>query len=439
MALFHNNILTAVCVAALLALQYHYFSQVVGNYKLVLQTQYFDHQPMAAESRKENVVECNYSNPSNLSEPISKEKEKENDGIESGTMLPLDESLFLPLCNNASKASWIECAPVETTIDVFLTVYKRENLVEQLTMIASQTVLPSAIWVIQNEDHQNVEHIIKAWNSEANITSNRLPSNLTSSWPENRPPLYWLHFHYDSMYHSRFHAAYMLSSARYISLWDDDLSVGAGWLEHVIEFLKSQNDTAIVSGKGRIVQELPWPSNDYEVVYIDREKLVREPLVWNGGTAHAVDFTVQHHTLRRELLKLYLGATVYTYASGEDIQMNFALQRHGIPSYSLARHKNLSLAAWASADNGMGSNGPHASWKKKPQEPRLWLICKLAQDGYRLPNCENCNTTVIQECLDHFEKTGSTMRHRRRRYRERQRSAGEMTLREIALQYIRQQ
>ncbi len=430
MALLHVNASTVVCISALLALQYHYFSQVVGHYKVILQNQYSDYQIMRLESLRGQVEKCTHSNQTNS----IVEAEQQVTRID-------DIFLFLPSCDNSTRSQWIECAPVETTIDVILTVYKRNNLLQQLNMIAAQTLLPSNIWVIHNEDHQDIEPIIQAWNYDrSNLSNYTLFSNMTQSWPDHRPPLNWLQFHSDSKYHGRFHVAYMMSSAKYVSIWDDDLSVGAGWLDHVVAFLISQNDTALVSGKGRIVQQLPRTTNDYEVIYLDREKLVREPVVWMGGTAHSVDFTVQHHTLRRDFLRFYLGAPVYTYETGEDIQLNFALQKQGILSYSLARHQNVSRDAWASADNGMGSNGPHASWKQKPQEPRLWLLCKLVKEGYRLPNCQNCNnSTIVQECLDHFEKTGNTMRHRRRRYRERQRSEQEMTIREIALQYIRQQ
>jgi hypothetical protein len=329
----------------------------------------------------------------------------------------------------------MECAPTSPiTIDVILTVFKRENLLEQLNMVAAQSLQPSNIWVLQNENHQNISSIIQAWNDTRQpiLSSRDNNTNSNTSPDDNRrrrpPPPRVHHLHFrdsDSKYHGRFHVAYMMSSATYVSIWDDDLSVGAGWLEHAVRFLQSQHDKAIVSSGGRLVQELPDEANEYETVY-GRTTTDHNPqtLHWSGGMAVPVDFTVQHHTLRRELLRFYLGSRVYTYATGEDMQLSFALQRVGVTAYALESHRDYQ--AWASADTGLGANGPHASWKQKPQEPRLWLLCKLVQEGYRLvllydDECRNCkNATAVQACMDHLEQTGSTMEHQTRRRRRKQ-------------------
>ena len=333
-------------------------------------------------------------------------------------------SLFLPPCIPHSKETWMECSlpnhQDQPTIDVILTVFKRKNLQAQLDMIAAQSLLPSHIWILQTENHQDVTSIIKRWNStKQNSTTTTLPD----------PHL--IHFvDSDSKYHGRFHIAYMMSVARYVSVWDDDLQVGSRWLEHAVGFLQSQNDIAIVSSGGRVVKELPAPANEWNVVYHDRgtATTLSPPVEWSGGTAHRVDFTVQHHTLRRELLRFYLGSLAHTYFTGEDIQVSRALQERGVSAYQLESNKRE--GRWASADFGMGANGPLASWKTKSQKPRLWLLCKVASSASEeqdeevpmdFPHCSNCqNSTVIQHCVQHFEAMENTTRHRSRRRRLQQ-------------------
>lgn len=439
-----NLLAPVIFIGYFLALQYHNHAKVVIQYKQYWSDQQQHHGELPT------LKDDSWLQKRNAMPFTNSSKETVGYQPNSATKSNMDP-LILPICNTSSKADWIECVPNETSIDVVLTVYKRNNLLQQLSMIASQTLVPSNIWVVQSEDHQDISSIVTAWNEGRDLNVSNLtqeyqsrPSDSNTSWsmvPTSRPPLHWLHFHVDAKYHGRFYVAYMLSSARYISFWDDDLRVGKGWLEHCVGFLQSQKDWAIVSGKGRIVQELPSASNDYDVTYPTLEKGIRPPLSWSQGTAHSVDFTVQHHTLRRELLRLYLASPVHTLTTGEDMQLNFALQQRGIPSYSLAPHKAFSRQVWASADQGLGSNGPHASWKQKPQEPRLWLLCKLAKLGFQLPDCQNCHSTTIDQCLEHLERTGSTMRHREQRNRQSrtQTPISPKTPREIAMSLLRQQ
>ena len=314
-----------------------------------------------------------------------------------------NEPLFQAPCDPKSKATWIECSPTSGNdgpiIDVVLAVYKRKNLRAQLDMIASQTLRPSHVWIIQTENHQDVNPIIKAWKSPANATTTR------------RPELHLIQFiDSDSKYHGRFHVAYMMSKARYVSIWDDDLSVGKGWLQHVVQFLQSQNDAGVVSSDGRFVLALPHVANGWKLEY-DWKKATANAsdiLRWSGGRAIRVDFTVQHHTLRRELLRFYLGLLVQTYFTGEDIQLSWALKQHGIQAYALSTGSS-NPGEWASGDiEQMGSHGPHASYIHKPQAPRHWLLCKVAVSFPELfRKCQNCyNLTAAQDCMSHYEERG---------------------------------
>jgi hypothetical protein len=217
-------------------------------------------------------------------------------------------------------------------------------------------------------------------------------------------PIDLIHFHKDSRYHGRLHAAYMMSTARYISIWDDDLLVGPKWLEYVVSFISSHEDKVIVSSGGRNITSIPDVRNQFDLEYDTSPN----PKGRARYEARPVDFTVQNHSLRRELLRHYLASPVYTYATGEDIQLNFALQRHGIQAYKLPPRGKWSNA-YADADSGaLGSEGKFASWKTNPQEPRKWLLCKVIEQGFRTQTCTNCDTVTVRHCLDHFESLNST-------------------------------
>jgi hypothetical protein len=104
------------------------------------------------------------------------------------------------------------------------------------------------------------------------------------------------------------------------------------------------------------------------------------------------------------------------------MQLSFALQRVGVQAYAIMPPSKPITAtastpeidpktAWASADSGLGANGEFASWKKKAQEPRLWLLCQLVLEGFLFDDCLNCDNSTAHTCVRHFESTGATMQH----------------------------
>lgn len=331
--------------------------------------------------------------------------------------------ISLPPCTSIGKADWIECHEDNNdwSMDVVLTVYKRDNLKEQLGMIAAQTLLPSQIIVVQNEDHHfppnYISSIIEEWNNQNHSNTTTSLNSTTNSYI-SRPPCHLVQFSKDSQYHGRFHIAYLSSKAKFVSLWDDDLTVGSSWLEVVVNFLRT-TPHVIASTSGRVLRELPAGHNDWTAVYGLLSEF-RSPIEARTtdddiiATARRVDFTVQHHTLERRLLRHYVGFEAFTYATGEDIQLSFALQlqqQQGIQAYALQGPSNTT-SFLAQADQGLGANGAYASWKQKAQEPRQWLLCRLVLAGMKFDDCRNCDIATATTCLAHFQQTGSTMRHR---------------------------
>ena len=308
---------------------------------------------------------------------------------------------WLPDCNDSNISFWKECVPSSTSttpsVDVILTVYKRNNLRIQLEMIRNQTVLPSNIFIYQtirtnnnNNNNHDVPSIIQEF--QRNFTNFTVPIHTIQAPVDT------------ARYHGRFYMAHTMSRAKYISVWDDDLTVGPGWLERVLDFLASQKDMVIVSSGGRLVDKIPDFSSNATTTRTTTTTTTVQYGTMQKRTGY-VDFVVHNYNLRRELLRYWLGAPVHTYYTGEDMQLAATLQKYGVLSYKLGGRPHGN--DYATASKGLGANDrKYASWKKKKaSEARQWLLCQLIKDGFQTRQCQNCNDTkTVQHCLDYFEK-----------------------------------
>jgi hypothetical protein len=170
-----------------------------------------------------------------------------------------------------------------------------------------------------------------------------------------------------------------MSNATYVSIWDDDVAAGRDWLKFNVEFSRSHND-ALVGGNGRMIRKL-GPGTTFA-----KQK----------HPTGRVDFVGHTWTLKREFLRYFLGAKVYTYATGEDIQLAAALQRHGIQSWNPIHSGEASLR-----NLGLFGVDKHSSWNTS-QVPRQWLFCKLIQEGFQPLSCRNCNAATVANCVKAF-------------------------------------
>lgn len=291
----------------------------------------------------------------------------------------LEKIRWLPPCNASTIPFWKECAPGPDSVDVVLTVYRRPNLRLQLEMIVNQTLKPQNIFICQSGYFVHAQPILESFHHE---------------FPNFHVPIHLVQAPLDTAgYHGRFYSAYMLSKARYISVWDDDLTVGAGWLRRVTKFLYSQDDSMVVSSGGRVIDGVFDPSTRLEQSVGTLQQRRGE-----------VDFCVHNYNLRRELLQYWLGSPVYTYYTGEDMQLAFSLQKYGIRAYKLGGRPNKD--DYADGSVGLGANNRKASYKKKRPEPRQWLLCKLIMEGFHTKQCKNCNADTAKRCVDYFESMG---------------------------------
>jgi hypothetical protein len=271
-----------------------------------------------------------------------------------------EESQTVRECS--SSDSKYQACSVKGTIDVILTVWKRGSLKSQLKDIARQTKRVSHVWIVRNENHvKNVEQIVEQFKNTAH--------------PEI--PIDIVHFSQNSKYHGRFHVAYFMSSAEYISVWDDDVHVGNKWLEYSISESKKHGN-ALVGANGRIILTIS-PSK-----YIQKH-------------GQPNDFVGHVWTLQRELIRYYIAQTQYTYVTGEDMQLSFALKKHGIISWLPIHHNDGRYAK--DIESLIGDE--HASYKNnKSTEQRNWLACTLVDHGFKLIECKNCDKDTAAKCIE---------------------------------------
>jgi len=270
------------------------------------------------------------------------------------------------LCSSNLKPGWNVCSE-EGKIDIILTVHKRgvHNLKRQLNNVLHMSILVNRVFVIQHYDidTQDINALLSIFKSKGGISFTHI--NLGTN----------------GRYHSRFYIAYMLSTAEYVSIWDDDVYVGKKWISYALDVSK-KNNNALIGGNCRSFTEILSPpkiSNKYT------------PLLRQSGNCKQhnstliVDFVGHVWLLKRNLLRYYLGEQQFTHATGEDIQLSFALQKKGIISMSpYETDSDLRIRDYK-------NNMQHASFTNQNlQIRRQLLFLELLQEGFNPQRCRNC-------------------------------------------------
>lgn len=83
--------------------------------------------------------------------------------------------------------------------------------------------------------------------------------------------------------------------------------------------------------------------------------------------------------LPRDALRFYFAEQQYTRRSAEDIQLSFALQKHGIKTICAPKH-----IAGKKADDTFAS-----FTNRKLQIPRMLAFCELLEAGFRTQGCSD--------------------------------------------------
>ncbi len=243
------------------------------------------------------------------------------------------------------------------TVGVVLQVYKRNMLEQQLNLVVCQTLVPSTVIILQSGFHVNVSHtIIEFRRRYRHIEFDHIASSR------------------NLRYHSRFHIAYLMKE-EWVSIWDDDVHPKTQWLQHCIEYSK-QHGNALVGANGRTFAQLM--------------KTGLKQVERNGIN----DFVGHTWTLRRRFLAYFIGENMIFHHTGEDIQLSFALQKHGIKSMK------PDMVGERSAIDIPSVVYQHASFLKN-QAPRQLLFCLLLRSGFQTVECENCaDVELINECIN---------------------------------------
>ena len=180
----------------------------------------------------------------------------------------------------------------DNSITVILNCYRRpENLEEQIASIKNQTVDVDQVWVWVNyhEDNDGVDF--------SQFDCDKVIRN-DFNWK----------------FYGRFAGA-LLSSSKYVAMFDDDTIPGSEWLENCLQTMKTSE--GILGGAGVILdgskytghKRFGWSSQNEDTVEVDL-------------VGHAWFF-------KREWLKYLWMEKPFTWDNGEDIQFSYCCQKYG--------------------------------------------------------------------------------------------------------------
>ena len=207
-------------------------------------------------------------------------------------------------------------------ITVILTVYKRNNLEQQLQRLYNQTVDISNIYVYQNESHVNIESLKEQYDFK--------------------------HIHCKDVnfkFHGRFTLP-LLFDTKYTAIFDDDTMPNKDWLSHCKKLCDKNN--CIVGANCR-------RKSGYVAGLCDG-KFNEEPIEADL-VGHAWFFKTEWiHYMWREAAP--------TFDNGEDLHFCAACKIYGgIRSY-LAPQKKDDPDCWGDVDTALGHD-EHAAWRRK--------------------------------------------------------------------------
>ena len=258
----------------------------------------------------------------------------------------------------------------QSSVGVVLQVYKRNSLEFQLDTILQQTLVPSSVIVLQNGFHVDVSKTIQDYREKyRHIELQHIASSK------------------NLRYHGRFHMAYMMKED-YVSVWDDDMLPKSQWLQYSIEYSR-KNNNALVGANGRTFVKIDETTH----------KVIER---WNKRGVN--DFVGHIWTLPRVFLRYFIESGLVTEHTGEDIQLAFALQKHGIKSM-----RPPTQGKKVAKDMKDFFYDKHAA-SRTNQSPRQLLFCQLFQAGFETIECKNCrNSNLIDKCIEFHKPRASNI------------------------------
>ncbi|WKN29769.1 glycosyltransferase [Porifericola rhodea] len=247
-----------------------------------------------------------------------------------------------------------------TDVTVILTVWKRNNVKEQINALLHQSVLPSHIWIYQCGSYVNLANCLKKY-----------------------PFIEWIKSSVNLKYFGR-HTLAKHAETKYTWILDDDIIPAKFWIENCIKTCEAKN--AIVCRSGRII-----PPNDFFPGVVKGQNYLEQYFIGDGKLANGiniceedtiVDYGCSSFFFKTEWEQHFWSIWPHTFQNGEDMHLSASCKiRNNIPTIvpkQTSRENSGNLKPAYSFDK-------HASWKKRGFNEERGGIVKylISEMGWR--------------------------------------------------------
>jgi len=253
--------------------------------------------------------------------------------------------------------------------------FKRGYLEQQLVRVLRQTLVPAAVYVWHNGEHQDIRAAVEAYRSGLLARTH----NITPS-PDTPPPLRVVHSSFNLRYHGRFTLP-LLFGTEFTSIWDDDILPEPRFLSQCVSTSVAHGG-ALVGAAGRLIRSMDLPFTHVSALGDDSD--VPQPLV--------VDYATLAYTFPTDHIRLLWAEPQLTFTTGEDISFAAALKRHGVRSVVVAQSALEQTRGNTASDDRFLE---HASFTVQNSAfVRLGLICRQV-----CWNACHCSTVVVHHLV----------------------------------------
>ncbi|TDE17059.1 glycosyltransferase [Dyadobacter psychrotolerans] len=182
-------------------------------------------------------------------------------------------------------------------LTVILTVWKRNNLKEQLQALQNQTIRPNQIWVLQNEKYVNAEDIINKF-----------------------PQVQYIKSSINLKYFGRFSLAQYVNT-KHVWILDDDVVPGKKWIEMCLN-MQSVN-SCIISCAGRRIPNETYYLGDRKDIFKYYYGDVSPGLAYHFCENNTVvDFGCNGWFFEKKLIELFWSTPPLNLEMSEDMHLS---------------------------------------------------------------------------------------------------------------------
>lgn len=236
---------------------------------------------------------------------------------------------------------------IKDEITVILSLWKRENYVQQLEYIINQRKKPYQIWIYQNESHLNID----------------IPEDIKQKYNISIIQSKDMNF----KFYGRFAIA-LLCETEYVAVFDDDTIPGNRWLENCINTSKKYN--CIVGANGRTLDTDLSSETPLKTHYVKG--------IGDGATVSKdtqVSFVGHCWFLKTEWIKNLWKDPPFTWDNGEDIHLAASCKIYDGIECFVPQMPNDDRSLWGDMYPQLGGD-EHASWKRDNHNDLRYKIIK---------------------------------------------------------------